>query len=144
MLSCKSPIPSPGLLSNSPSPASWLWHSLVLGHIIFTRPRASTTNDGQLGHLLLHKMHHFLPLPYTDTSKYAWAWQIQKWMLYWMEHRSPNRGAGESTQGAEGVCNLIGRTIWTSQYPPDRVSLVAYVAEDGLVGHQWEERPLAL
>jgi hypothetical protein len=22
------------------------------------------------------------------------------------------------------------------------VSLVAYVAEDGLVGHQWEERPL--
>jgi hypothetical protein len=24
------------------------------------------------------------------------------------------------------------------------VSLVAYVAEDGLVGHQWEERPLIL
>jgi hypothetical protein len=24
------------------------------------------------------------------------------------------------------------------------VSLVAYVAEDGLVGHQWEERPLVL
>ena len=24
------------------------------------------------------------------------------------------------------------------------MSLVAYVAEDGLVGHQWEERPLAL
>jgi hypothetical protein len=28
-------------------------------------------------------------------------------------------------------------------YPvtPELVSLVAYVAEDGLVGHQWEERP---
>jgi hypothetical protein len=24
------------------------------------------------------------------------------------------------------------------------VSLVAYVAEDGLVGHQWEEKPLVL
>jgi hypothetical protein len=24
------------------------------------------------------------------------------------------------------------------------VSLVAYVAEDGLFGHQWEERPLVL
>jgi hypothetical protein len=24
------------------------------------------------------------------------------------------------------------------------MSLVAYVAEDGLVGHQWEERPLIL
>jgi hypothetical protein len=29
--------------------------------------------------------------------------------------------------------------------PPTRtVSLVAYVGEDGLVGHQWEERPLVL
>jgi hypothetical protein len=27
---------------------------------------------------------------------------------------------------------------------PRAVSLVAYVAEDGIVGHQWEERPLAL
>ena len=24
------------------------------------------------------------------------------------------------------------------------MSLVAYVAEDGLVGHQWEERPLVM
>ena len=27
---------------------------------------------------------------------------------------------------------------------PRTVSLAAYVAEDGLVGHQWEERPLVL
>jgi hypothetical protein len=27
---------------------------------------------------------------------------------------------------------------------PRSASLVAYVAEDGLVGHQWEERPLVL
>jgi hypothetical protein len=25
--------------------------------------------------------------------------------------------------------------------PPELLTLAAYVAEDGLVGHQWEERP---
>jgi hypothetical protein len=79
---------------------------------------------------------------------YASAWQIQKWMLiviYWMEHRAPNGGPRESTQGAEGVWNPIdGTTIWTNQYPLDLVSLAAYVSEDGLVGHQWKERPIGL
>jgi hypothetical protein len=28
--------------------------------------------------------------------------------------------------------------------PPELVSLAAYVAEDGLVGHLWEERPLGI
>jgi hypothetical protein len=28
--------------------------------------------------------------------------------------------------------------------PPELISLAAYVAEDGLVGHHWEERPLGL
>jgi hypothetical protein len=28
--------------------------------------------------------------------------------------------------------------------PPELVSLAAYVAEDGLVGHHWEGRPLGL
>jgi hypothetical protein len=28
--------------------------------------------------------------------------------------------------------------------PPELVSLDEYVAEDGLVGHHWEERPLDL
>ena len=32
----------------------------------------------------------------------------------------------------------------TSTPPQDLVSLVAYVAEDVLVAHQWEERPLVL
>jgi hypothetical protein len=32
----------------------------------------------------------------------------------------------------------------TSTPPPDLLSLVTYVAEDGLLGHQWEERPLVL
>ena len=70
-----------------------------------------------------------------------------------------NDGARESTQGAEGVNILIGgNTIWTNQYPPElpglnhqskkhmveHMALAAYVAEDGLVGHQSEERPLVL
>jgi hypothetical protein len=51
----ESPLyPPPALLPNPPTPASWSWHSPVLGHIIFARPRASPPNDGQLGHLLLH------------------------------------------------------------------------------------------
>jgi hypothetical protein len=28
--------------------------------------------------------------------------------------------------------------------PPELMSLAAYVAEDGLVGHHWEEKPLGL
>jgi hypothetical protein len=42
------------LLPYPPTPASWPWRSPVLGHIIFARPRASPSNDGRLGHLLLH------------------------------------------------------------------------------------------
>ena len=64
---------------------------------------------------------------------------------YWMDHRAPNGGARESTQGAKGNCNPIGgTTIGTNQYPLELMSLATYVAEDGLVGHHWEERPLGL
>jgi hypothetical protein len=66
-------------------------------------------------------------------------------VIYWMEHRALNEGARESTEGAEGVCCPMGGTTkLTNQYPPELVSLVVYVAEDGLVSHQWEERPLVL
>jgi hypothetical protein len=55
MLSQKSLIPSPRptLLPNPPTSDSWPWHSPVMGHIIFARPRPSPPNDGQLGHLLI-------------------------------------------------------------------------------------------
>ena len=60
--------------------------------------------------------------PWHSSLLWIYAWQVQKWMLtviYWMEHRAPNEGARESTQGAKGVCNPIGgTTIWTNQYPP--------------------------
>jgi hypothetical protein len=55
MLCRKSTIPyTLALHPNPPTPASWPWHSHVLAHIIFARPRASPPNDGQMGHLLLH------------------------------------------------------------------------------------------
>jgi hypothetical protein len=34
-----------------------------------------------------------------------------KHISYWMDHRAPNGGARESTQGAKGICNPIGGTL---------------------------------
>ena len=60
-----------------------------------------------------------------------------------MGHTAPNGGARDITQGAKGNCNPIGgTTIWTTQYPPELMSLAAYVSQDGLVGHQWKESPI--
>jgi hypothetical protein len=51
----ESPLyPPPAMLLNPPTPTFWPWHSPVLGHIIFARPRASPPIDGCLGHPLLH------------------------------------------------------------------------------------------
>jgi hypothetical protein len=33
---------------------------------------------------------------------------------------------------------------WSKPVPPELMSLAAYVSEDGLVGHQWKERPIGL
>ena len=48
------------------------------------------------------------------------AWQMQTRMLtsiFWTEHRVPNGGARERTQGVEGVYSTTGgTTIWTNQY----------------------------
>jgi hypothetical protein len=43
-----SPPPNPS------TPASWPWHSPILGHRTLIRPRASPPVDDQLGHPLLH------------------------------------------------------------------------------------------
>jgi hypothetical protein len=53
------------------------------------------------------------PLRKDDTQIREVLHISRKWMLtviYKMEHRAPNGGARESTQGAEGVCNPIGGT----------------------------------
>jgi hypothetical protein len=44
----------------------------------------------------------------------ARGWQLQRPMLianHWTEHGDPNGGVRERTEGVEGVCNPIGRTI---------------------------------
>ena len=55
------------------------------------------------------------------------ACQIQRWMLsanHWTEHRVPNGGTRERTQGAKGFCSPIGgTTIWTNQYPQSSLGL---------------------
>ena len=57
----------------------------------------------------------------------ASAWKIQRRMLaanHWTEHRVPNGGVRERTEGAEGVCNPIGRTtISTNQTPQNSQGL---------------------
>ena len=79
---------------------------------------------------------------------------------HWTKHRVPDGGAGEGNEGAEGVySHMEGATVSTGQTPwsspgtgsPTKeysrrlpMALATYVAEDRLVGHQWEERPLGL
>jgi len=78
---------------------------------------------------------------------------------HWTEHRDPNGGVKGRTEGAKGFCKLIGRTtISTNRTLQNSQGLnhqpksthegpmapAAYVAEDGLFRHQWEERPLVL
>jgi hypothetical protein len=75
--------------------------------------------------------------------------------------RVPDGGVGEGTEGAEGVCSpMEGATVsipqilgaswdWTTNQSTHEGShgsgrSVSYVAEDGPVGYQWEERPLGL
>ena len=60
--------PPVALLPYPPTPTSWPWHSPVLGHIKFARPRASLPNDGQLGHLLLHMQLETRPLGILVSS----------------------------------------------------------------------------
>jgi len=71
---------------------------------------------------------------------------------HWTEQRNPIGEVREKTEGAEGVCNPIGRTtISTKQTPPElRVHMqgpmtpVKYVEEDDIVQHQLEEKSLVL
>ena len=78
---------------------------------------------------------------------------------HWIEPGVLNGRVGEGTEGAEGICSpMEGATVSTSQTPGaprdwttnQRVHMegsmapVTYVAEDGLVWHQWEGRPLLL
>ena len=74
---------------------------------------------------------------------------------HWIELGVLDGGVGEETEEAEGFCSLMkGATVSTGQtfkssqgqdHQPKnthgRTHGSSYVAENGLVGHQWEERP---
>jgi hypothetical protein len=75
---------------------------------------------------------------------------------HWSEHAVLY---GEGSEGGEAVCSpmgeqqcqlarpqeLPGKCTTNQRVHMDRLMvLAAYVAEDGLVGHQWEERPMSL
>jgi len=88
----------------------------------------------------------------------ARAWQIHRWMFaatHWTENEFPIVGVKESIDGAEGACNSIKTTILTNHSSQElnhqpKVHMDgpmvpgAYVAQDGLFGHQREEMLLVL
>ena len=77
MLSRKFPIPSPhALLPYPPTPASWPWHSCVLGHIKFAIPGASLPSDGWLCHLLLHMQLEIQALGVLVSSYYCSTYKV--------------------------------------------------------------------
>jgi hypothetical protein len=61
------------------------------------------------------------PDPPLQPSPKVAAWIGSYWRELFKkceDHRAPNGGARESTQGAKGICNPIGgTTLWTNQYP---------------------------
>jgi hypothetical protein len=61
--------PLAALLPTLPTPASWPWHSLVLGHMIFAIPRSSPPTDGRLGHPLLH-------IQLETQLRRGWGWVL--------------------------------------------------------------------
>ena len=79
---------------------------------------------------------------------------------HWTESGDPNEEVRAMTAGAEGVCNLIGKTTSTNQTSPAKhpgtkpstkvhrgypwLQLDMYVAEDGLIWHHWEGSPFVL
>jgi hypothetical protein len=83
--------------------------------------------------------------PFLDLSDHCGYDILLNRKIERVDHRAPNGGARESTQGAKGICKPKGgTTIWTNPPPPtpELMSLAAYESEDGLVGHQWKERPI--
>jgi hypothetical protein len=97
------------------SPLLRIWNKTIMEGVTETK-FGGETKGWTIQRLLLLGIHHIIShqtQTLLHTPAIICAWQAQKWMLtvsYWMEHRAPNGGARESTQGAEGVCNRIGGT----------------------------------
>ena len=77
------------LLTNPPTPASWPWHSPILGHRAFTGPRASPPIDDWLGHPLLHmQLEPWVP----PCVFFDWWFNPRKHWEYWLVNIVPPMG----------------------------------------------------
>ena len=68
-----------GSLSQSPSPTSAPWHSLILGEWAFTGPKASPPTDDRKWYALLHM--------YLGPWFFPWkliGWCFSLWELWWV------------------------------------------------------------
>jgi hypothetical protein len=66
---------------------------------------------------------------------------------HWIEHRVPNGGTKERTQGAEGVCNPLGGTT-IKKYFFNVVKIVVGIGKEGELERwtwaSWTQMPLGL
>jgi hypothetical protein len=77
----KPPIPSSlPLLPNPPTPASWPWHSSILGHRNATGPRAVPPIDDRLVHLLLYMQLEPWLLP---CAVFGWWFSPRELLVGW-------------------------------------------------------------
>ena len=65
-----------------PAPASWPWHSSILGHRTFTGPRPSPPIDDLLGHPLLHMQEPWVP----PCVFFGWRFSPRELWGYWLVH----------------------------------------------------------
>ena len=91
---------------------SWPWHSPILGHRIFSRPRTSLPIDGWLGHPLLRMQLEIQALgllvssyccssyravdPFSSLGTYFWGLVV--------EHRFKKRDSGLDIQNKRNPC----------------------------------------
>jgi hypothetical protein len=129
----KIPYPLPlSLLLNlstlASTPASWSWHSPILGHRIFTGPRASPPIDDQLGHPLLHMQLE----PWVSQCVFSdWWFSPRELWGYWLIHIViPPRGLQipsapwvlslsiSCQQILFGICNSVWVCWWFMGWVP--------------------------
>ena len=131
-------------LKESPSRNCSLWESILYSHqtqTLLWMPRSACWQEA-------HIAVYWEALPEPDKYRGECS--------HWTEQWVPNEVVQERTEGIEGACNTKGRTTVSNNQTPgtkpktQRVHMVglmvlaAYVEQDDLIGHQWQERPLVL
>jgi hypothetical protein len=106
-----SPFP---LLTSTPTPASWPWHSPTLGRRTFTGPRASPPIDDWLGHPLLHmKLEPWIPL----CVFFGWCFSPREFWGYWLVYIVALH-MGQQNPSASWVLSLFSSFIGDTVLSP--------------------------